>query len=220
VQQGLLPLSYGHSYGLYDFVVADCNQNAFSMLHMVVKNQLQDNFFCVFGEEGSGKTHLLRGIASEYNLVYQNSANINLNNSRDLLNNKSDIFLVDDADKITDDVWWFNTYNLAKESGKKLIISSCKPPSMWSITLADWRSRLATFVCVEILNPDDDTLKRVLSKMWNDKGISVDNVVLDYIAKRIDRNFASIKYWAKFIDMLSAQKKRSITLNMLQGVFV
>jgi chromosomal replication initiation ATPase DnaA len=55
--------------------------------------------------------------------------------------------------------------------------------------------------------------------MWKDKGISVDDAVLNYIAKRIDRNFASIKHWAQVIDMLSAQKKRSITFNMLQGLF-
>lgn len=220
MQQGLLPLKYEHSYSLCDFVVADCNQSAFSMLHMIVNGQLKDHFICLFGEEGSGKTHLLQGIAKEYNLNYQSADHMDLENYRAWISGEHNILIIDDAHKISDNVWWFHTYNLVKELGKTLIISSRKPPSMWLVELADWRSRLATFVCVEMLNPDDDTLKRVLNKMWQDKGISVDSVVLDYIAKRIDRNFASIKHWAKFIDILSAQKKRSITLNMLQGLFV
>ncbi len=218
MQQGLLPLQYEHNYNLYDFVVADCNQSAFSMVHMVMKHESRDNFFCIFGEEGSGKTHLLQGIAKENHLQYRNAGQIGLADYREWIGcENNSILILDDAQKITDDVWWFHVYNLIKELGKTLIISSYKPPSMWPVKLADWRSRLATFVCVEMLNPDDDTLKRVLSKMWKDKGISVDDAVLNYIAKRIDRNFASIKHWAQVIDMLSAQKKRSITFNMLQG---
>ena len=90
---------------------------------------------------------------------------------------------------------------------------------MWPVKLADWRSRLATFVSTEMRNPDDDTLKRVLEKIWKDKGIAVDDTILEYLSRRIDRNFPAICYWAHKIDLISAQKRRPITISMLHSLF-
>jgi chromosomal replication initiation ATPase DnaA len=68
-------------------------------------------------------------------------------------------------------------------------------------------------------NPDDDTLKRVLEKIWKDKGIVVDNAILEYLSRRIDRNFPAICQWAKKIDTLSAQQRKPITVSMLHHLF-
>lgn len=219
MQQGLLPLGYAQSHELCDFVVANCNQMAFELLHTSLQSTKKDKFICIYGEAGCGKTHLLQGFAKEYNLIYRTANHALTTNPWDWIYGDEKILILDNAHKVEDDIWWFHLYNLVQEQNKMLIISTLKPPSMWPVKLADWRSRLATFISVEMHNPDDDTLKRVIEKIWKDKGIVVDNAILEYLSRRIDRNFPAICQWAKKIDTISAQQRRPITVNMLNQLF-
>ena len=219
MQQGLLPLGYTQSYELFDFVVDNCNQMAFELFHAALQGATKDKFICIYGEPGCGKTHLFQGLAKNYNLAYNTANQALTTNLWDLVYGEQQVLILDDAHKVDDDVWWFHLYNLVKEQNKLLVIGATKPPSMWPVTLADWRSRLATFISVEMHSPDDETLKRVLEKIWKDKGIVVDNSILEYLARRIDRNFPAICQWAEKIDMLSAQQRRPITVSMLHHLF-
>lgn len=219
MQQGLLSLGYHQSHELCDFVVADCNQMAFELLHAAIKGITKDKFICVYGDPGCGKTHLFQGLAKEYNLTYNTANQMLTTNPWDWIYGDQQILILDDAHKVSDDVWWFHLYNLVKEQNKLLIIGTEKPPSLWPVELPDWRSRLATFICAEMRNPDDDTLKRVFEKIWKDKGITVDGSILEYLSRRIDRNFPAICHWAKTIDTISAQKRRPITVSMLHQLF-
>ena len=219
MQQGLLPLSYPQSSELCDFVVANCNQLAFELLHRSISGVTKDKYICIYGESGCGKTHLLQGFAKENQIIYLNAKQVVEASPRDWVYSDEKIVILDDADKVEDEVWWFHLYNLIKEQNKTLIISSRKVPSMWPVKLADLRSRLATFVSAEMRNPDDDTLKRVLEKIWKDKGIVVDNAILEYLSRRIDRNFPAICHWAHKIDQISAQRRRPITISMLYSLF-
>ncbi len=219
MQQGLLPLGYAQSHELCDFVVANCNQMAFELLHAALQGITKDKFICIYGEPGCGKTHLFQGFAKEYNLAYTTANQALTTNPWDWIYGEQQILILDDAHKVEDDVWWFHLYNLVKEQNKLLIIGTTKPPSMWPAKLADWRSRLATFISAEMHNPDDDTLKRVLTKIWKDKGIVVDSAILEYLSRRIDRNFPAICHWAHKIDTLSAQQRRPITVSMLHHLF-
>ena len=219
MQQGLLPLEYNQSYDLCDFVVAECNQIAFELLHAPIQGITKEKFICIYGESGCGKTHLLQGLAKEHNLPYTTANQAITANPWDWIYSEQKILILDDAHKVDDDVWWFHVYNLVKEQNKLLIIGTVKPPALWPVKLADWRSRLATFICAEMRNPDDDTLKRVLEKIWKDKGIIVDNAIFEYLSRRIDRNFPAICHWARKIDRISAQQRRPITVNMLNHLF-
>lgn len=219
MQQGLLPLSYPQSIDLCDFVVANCNQLAFDLLHKTISGTAKEQFICIYGEPGCGKTHLLHGFAAENNIIYLNTKHVIGSTPREWGYGDAKIIILDDADQVNDDVWWFHLYNFIKEQNKILIIGARKAPLMWSVQLADLRSRLSTFVCAEMRNPDDDTLKRVLEKIWKDKGIVVNNAILEYLSRRIDRNFPAICHWANKIDLMSAKSKRPITISMLHTLF-
>ena len=219
MQQGLLPLGYAQSYELCDFVVANCNQMAIDLFHAALQGTTKDKFVCIYGDSGCGKTHLLQGMAKDYNLTYNTANQALTTNLWDWVYGDQQVLILDDAHKVEDDVWWFHLYNLVREQNKLLIISAINPPSLWPVSLPDWRSRLATFISAEMHNPDDDTLKRVLEKIWKDKGIVVDNAILEYLSRRIDRNFPAICQWAKKIDTLSAQQRKPITVSMLHHLF-
>lgn len=219
LQQGILELGYKNNYNLFDFVVSNCNQASFDILSRVASHNIENNFFCIYGPRYSGKTHLLKGVADCYKLFYLNAENYMRGSPRELVERNGSILFLDNADEIKDDMWWFNIYNLVKEHNKKLVMAARNPPSMWIVQLADWRSRLATFLCAEMLNPDDDTMKRIFKKNWSDKGIMVEDHVLEYLCRRIDRNFSALKYWVDKIDDISAKTGRSININLLHTLF-
>ena len=82
----------------------------------------------------------------------------------------------------------FTLLNAARQAGKTVLITSRTWPASWKITLPDLMSRLRAATPVEILEPDDDLLRRVLVKLFADRQIAVDLSVVDYLVVRMERS--------------------------------
>ena len=82
----------------------------------------------------------------------------------------------------------FHLLNASRQAGKNVLITSRTWPASWKITLPDLMSRLRAATPVEILEPDDDLLRRVLVKLFADRQISVDIGVVDYLVVRMERS--------------------------------
>ncbi len=216
MQQLTLQLNYPKSYNLDNYIVANFNELAFHSLFAIIENPQKYPFTCIYGPYGSGKTHLLYGISQVKNISYANGHSL----PKNIIHwfeeeHKHPVIVVDDADKVKNDQLWYHLYNLAKEHKIALIIASEKPPMLWDIKLADWRSRASTFSTVAIENPDDDTILRIFEKVWFEKGLKINPEISKFLCQRIDRNFFSIHKWANIIDKVSAQSSKSLTKKMI-----
>jgi chromosomal replication initiation ATPase DnaA len=69
-----------------------------------------------------------------------------------------------------------------------VLITSRTWPASWKIVLPDLQSRLRAATPVEVLEPDDDLLRRVLVKLFADRQIAVDQGVVDYLVVRMERS--------------------------------
>ena len=85
----------------------------------------------------------------------------------------------------------FHLLNLAGERDAKVLITSRDGPGTVPLTLPDLISRLRAMQLATLGAPDDDLLRRVLTKLFADRQIEVDPGVIGYIATRMERSFAA-----------------------------
>ncbi|MDR1289535.1 MAG: hypothetical protein LBJ77_04085 [Holosporales bacterium] len=202
----------GFSWKVADFIVSGCNRYVFEWLEKWPSERIKDNFVCLVGEGGSGKSHL---------------ANIWANRvDADVITSGSDIFskwyeisssdttqkhfVLDDADQIGDDILLYYIYNTVKEKRGHVLMTAKSPPSRWRIKLPDIRSRISTISVINIQGPNDEEMKKIFEKMLERRGIRVHEEVINYICNRIDRSYGAMNYWAQQVDHLAGSNRREI----------
>lgn len=163
-----------------DFYVSNSNNNAVFFL----QNFCSMNIRCLFiyGEEGSGKSHLASLWAKSLSAMYI-TKDICLTYFSSELLPKNNFFVIDGRDVIEqNEEWFFHFFNEVLYSGsceeKKVLLMDRLPFSCWRIEIMDLLSRLLTINSVEITQPDNKLLMKIANKLFFEYGIKVNNVQL------------------------------------------
>lgn len=168
----------------------------------------------ILGEPHSGKTHLCQSFIEKNNHArFLNGQVCAANHPFEF---KESLFVLDDAD-YAPEPWLFHFFNHAKEKGAQFIITMSKHHQDWC-TLPDLSSRLTTLPTFTLNLPDDAMVHALLKKNLIDHGVFVDDQVLTYLGKHIDRSYAAINQWVQLLDRLSAEQKRNITIAFVREI--
>ena len=97
-------------------------------------------------------------------------------------------------------------YNGLAAAGGTLLLTAKVSPARWNSQLKDLDSRLKAAASVEIGQPDDDLLKAVLAKQFSDRQLLVDQEVISYAAKRMERSLAEVRTIVDGADKLSRER--------------
>ena len=73
----------------------------------------------------------------------------------------------------------------------------------------DLISRFTSFTNIEIKLPDDYLIKKILTKQFADRQLSLDDEQIEFISKRIERSYLSIINIVNKIDTLALQYKKA-----------
>ena len=199
------------TYDPEDFYISKSNFNVSTLL-----KSPQDWFnrsAVIFGQKKSGKTHLLN-IWSGYN-------NANLINCLDVQNWNDISFntniAIDDFHNLKDEEGFFHFYNsLVLE--KKTILVTVDINSNFEIKLKDLNSRFKSFTSSKIENPEDDLLKAIIMKYFSNAQVQVDKNVIEYLLKRVDRDYQKLYNILEKINILSLQRKSKITTHLIRDI--
>ena len=113
----------------------------------------------------------------------------------------------------------FHIINHCNNEDLKIFITSNLNINEYNFKLADLKSRLKTFYHVSILNPDDEMVKIILTKLLHEKQFIIRNPeIFDFLVKRIERSYQSIYNIVKTLDKLSLQKKRQLTIPLIKEI--
>jgi len=214
-----LPITWAFSKKRKDFVVSDCNRYAFEWLEKW-PFKIKDNFVCMVGEKGSGKTHLSSIWAEKL------GADI-INPSCDIFNkwynivsteNTQKYFVLDDADLVNDDILLFYIYNTIKEKNAYLLMTAITPPGKWNLKFNDIKSRLSTLNIIRIQKPNEYAIVSIIEKMLLQRGILTKENVIEYIANRIERSYESINYWINKLDSILIDKKSKLSIKTIRDI--
>ena len=101
---------------------------------------------------------------------------------------------------------------------KYIIVTSQKPITSIDFSLVDLKSRTKNFLIQIIDKPDDELLFALILKNLSDRQISIDEKLINFIIKRIDRSYGNISNFIYKIDELSLKKRKPIDFKLIREV--
>ena len=238
VKAGLNP-----RYTFDTFVVGSNNKMAHAASLAVAESPGEAyNPLFIYGGVGLGKTHLMHSIAHfvlqknpSAKVLYVTSETFtnelidsirNGNNStmskfrekyRDI-----DVLLIDDIQfiigKESTQEEFFHTFNALHGAKKQIVISSDKPPKDMEILEDRLRSRFEWGLIVDISSPDYETRMAILRKKEELDGYSIDNEVIEYIARNVKSNIRELEGSLNKIMAYANLEKSEINLALAEKV--
>ena len=197
-----------------DFFVSSSNFEAYKLIETWPKWPSRN--INIYGPSGCGKSHLANILKKKINSFFINASDIS-NNSLALIKLK-ECLIIDNYENNIKENLLYTIINQTHQSNQYVIINSDQPISSLEIKLEDLKSRLNSFSKITIDLPTDDLIKVVLTKNFSDKQIQIDNKLIDFILKHINRSYEDIFNFIKKIDELSLSTGKSININLIKKV--
>jgi chromosomal replication initiation ATPase DnaA len=205
-----LPLNLPHRAAMTraDFLVGAANREAVAAI---------DNWpewpapvVLLAGPVGSGKSHLVEIWRVATGAAVTTAANLGENDVEPLA--AAGAVAVEDlhAGPI-DERALFHLLNRATEKNVPVLLTSRVWPSALPLRLADLASRLRAARPVELGEPDDALLARVLIKLFADRQLDVEANVIDYIVTRMERSLAAANAIVAELDRAALAEGRAIS---------
>ena len=201
----------------YTFVVGPNNDFIAAAAKAVAKDPNTDwNPLFIYGGVGLGKTHLMHSIAHSI-LENQKDARVLYVTSEQFTNEviesikegvlastklrkkyrNIDALLIDDIQfvigKERTEEEFFHTFNDLYQAGKRIIISSDRPPKDFTNIEDRIKSRFGNGMMAEINPPDYETRMAILKKRCELEHEHLSDEILDYIATNVNSNIRELE---------------------------
>lgn len=233
------------SYTFDRFVVGPTNKFAFTAAEKVSNEPGGAyNPLFIYGQSGLGKTHLLHAIANrvrehhpEFRILYIKSEDFvnelisNLRRGVDMqeFRNKYrtvDLFLMDDvqfiAGKDSSEEELFHTFNTLYEQGKQIVFTSDRPPQEMLRLEQRLKTRFEQGLPADIQPPDYETRMAILKNKSLERGITLPDPVLSYVAENITANVRQIEGVVNkimaFQELMGAQVDVETTIRAVRDI--
>ena len=191
-----------------NFFVNSTNMDPYNV---VISNKIFKNIY-LKGPNKSGKSHLINIWKKNNDAILYNK------NLKDILNTKKNV-AIDNLFVNIDEEHIFHIINHCKNENLKVFITSNLDINEHNFKLIDLESRLKTFYHVSILNPDDEMVKIILTKLLYEKQFIIKNPeIFEFLIKRIERSYQSIYDLIDKLDKFSLQNKRQLTIPLIKEI--
>ncbi len=168
----------------------------------------------IYGSVGLGKTHLLQAIGNlvansglRRSVVYTTSERFAIELINSIRSNTTtsfrekyrriDVLLIDDVHflqgKEATQEELFHTFNELYGSEKQIVLSSDRPPEVLSGLQERLVSRFRWGLVADIQPPDLETRIAILREKANNRGLQVEDAILELIASRISSNIRALE---------------------------
>lgn len=178
--------------------MAGRNAEALASLNAALNNNAQSNFIYLWGEAGSGKSHLLQACKA-LNLADQNFTIVD------------DVHLLDNDAQIA----LFNTYNQLKETGGTLITAGLHAPTQMRLR-DDLATRLAWGLVYQLQPLNDAEKALALQNHAAERGIRLPSEVVEYCLRYLRRDLSTLMATLDALDEWSLTTKKPVTVPMLR----
>jgi|SRR5581483_6680571 len=223
-----LPLSLRWpSHQRLDTFVAGANAHTLEAVR-ALSDASDESWLYLHGPRGSGKTHLLIGacrlvLESGRNARYLPLASLEESRAEAIASfgaERGELLAIDDVPAIAGEAnaerALFDLYNRAREARATLLFAASAPPHQLGLQLPDLVSRLSA--CTQYaLQPLDEVGRReVLRMRAQQRGLEIDDAVLDWLFARQPRDLAALMELFERLDHAALAAQRRITIPFLR----
>jgi len=204
------------------------NQDLLTLINLITNKEEESHRLYLWGESGTGKTHLLQAAckqAAENNLHVAYIPLKQLSElSAEMLHDlgELDLVCVDDLECVAGQIEWQQgltwLYNELRDNQHSMIISGNKSPTNIDLEVEDLKSRLSWDQVAQIKSPDDDLKIEILKQKANARSFELSDEVIEYLIRRVDRDLGSLIEVLDKIDHASLAAKRKITIPFVKGL--
>jgi len=209
------------------FVTTPANEQALSAVRQCAEGR-GEPFVYLWGECGTGKSHLLQAACQAVNTAGSSVVYIPLQQraafSPEILSDLQTAGLVclDDLQSIAGDTAWeqalFHLFNRLRDTCSHLLTSASCAPASLSIELPDLSSRLGWGLCYHLHTLDDTGREQMLMAGAETRGMQLPVESARYILHRAPRDMASLQALLEELDRASLAAQRPLTIPFVRSV--
>jgi len=180
--------------------------------------QLPARHLYLWGEPGSGRSHLLRATLGMARAAGRPTHLLAAADVDDSLPETVDALLaVDDVEQLSADaqIALFNAFNRARGNRQSLLLSGPSAPLGLALR-EDLRTRIGQTLVFEVQPLDDDARATLLATLAERRGLRLADEVVDFLLRHGRRDLASLRRVLDALDAASLERKRPITLPLLR----
>jgi DnaA family protein len=178
------------------------------------------------GPAGVGKTHLLLATCAAAEAAGRRAAYLPLaaaaGRLRDALDavEGNDLLALDGLQAIAgdrdDEIALFDVHNRARAAGTTVLYAARDNPEAVGLDLPDLRSRLSQCARITLAPLDEEGRREVLRQRAQRRGLVLEDLALDWLLKRVDRDLTGLTALLDRIDRASLAAQRRITVPFLR----
>jgi DnaA family protein len=182
----------------------------------------------LFGQTGTGRSHLLQAACHQANILGYTAAYLPLKESAhlspDILEGLEDMGLVciDDIQAIGGNAVWeealFHFYNRSESAQNRFLIAGNTIPAGLGLALPDLVSRLDACVRFQIQSLNDDEKRLALQQRAKIRGLTLSNEAGDFLLSRYSRDMSALFNLLEQLDQASLIARRSLTIPFIKTV--
>jgi len=179
----------------FDNFVAGPNAEALARVRSLAEGSLREAIVYLWGDPGSGRTHLLRAAARS------NPA----------------LIVADDVESLeaAAQQQLFAAINAARDGGAPVLAAGARPPAGLALR-EDLRTRLAWGLVYQLRPLSDAEKAEHLRAEATRRGLRLSDEVVRYLLTRFPRDLASLKGVLDALDRYSLAAKRPVTLPLVR----
>ncbi|OLE18320.1 MAG: hypothetical protein AUG50_06540 [Betaproteobacteria bacterium 13_1_20CM_3_63_8] len=179
----------------FDNFVAGANAEALERVRELAAGRLQEAIVYLWGEPGSGRSHLLRAAQR---------ANPSL-------------FVADDVERLDGDAQraLFAAINAARDGRAAVLAAGSVAPAQLSLR-EDLRTRLAWGLVYQLKPLSEAEKASHLRAEASRRGLELSEEVVGYLLTRLPRDLASLRAVLEVLDRYSLAKQRALTLPLVR----
>ncbi|MCU7917162.1 MAG: DnaA regulatory inactivator Hda [Candidatus Thiodiazotropha sp. (ex Dulcina madagascariensis)] len=187
-----------------------------------------DPFIYLWGESGTGKSHLLQASCHQAQAEGARPAYLPFKSEHGLepamlegLEAFSKVCL-DDLEVLAGDPAWelavFNLFNQLSQKGAQLVVACDRPPAQLSLKLPDLASRLTWGPCYHLIALNDEERLELLISSAKRRGMSMSVETAAFLLQRTPRDIHFLTLLLDRLDQASLAAQRRLTIPFVREI--
>lgn len=198
----------------YDNFVAGKNIELLTVLNLALGNAQTERSFYLWGDTGSGKSHLLQASADKARAMGLSAVY-----ARGEVPQAAQVVAVDDVELLDDtaQIALFTLYNRLREAGGMLLVSGLKAPAKLS-TRDDLRTRLGWGLVYQVQTLSEEEKTLALQQHASARGFTLPAEVVQYLLRHGRRDLPALLCVLDELDEHCLRLKRAASVPLLKEV--